>query len=133
MSFAVMQDISSAWIKPFLGSILHLRKNSKQYKPKVYYIDARHQFYIKSPSLALRPRLYFRKNFKRCNEFSKHLPYTMAVNVSIFYETSGVIPSIIYCSNTRHPFCMNKALLVLRVISHFRENSKWTRRECIFP
>ena len=48
----------------------------------------------------------------------------MTVNVSIFYQTSGVIPSIIYYSNTKHPFFMNKALLLFRAISHFRKNSK---------
>ena len=52
----------------------------------------------------------------------------MTVNVSIFYQSSGVIPSTIYYSNTRHPFCMNKALLALRAISYFRENSKFNRK-----
>ena len=37
----------------------------------------------------------------------------MTVNVSIFYQRSGVNPSTVYYSNTRHPFCMNIALLHL--------------------
>ena len=40
-------------------------------KPKVYYIVARHQSYIKSPWLAFRPLLYFRINSKRRNKLGK--------------------------------------------------------------
>ena len=48
----------------------------------------------------------------------------MRVDVSIFDQTLGVIPSIIYYSNTSHLFYMNKSLLLLRAISYFRKNSK---------
>ena len=83
------------WALLYLRPILHLRKNSKHCKklgrffsfppneillihqilnsnePKVYYSDARYQFYIKSPSLALRLLLYFQKNSKCSNELEK--------------------------------------------------------------
>ena len=45
--------------------LIHQTLNSS--RPKVYYYDARHQFYIKSPSLALRPLWYFQENSKRGN------------------------------------------------------------------
>ena len=81
------------WALLSLRPILHLIKYSKRYKklfshdapnevllihqilnssrPKVYYGDPRHQFFscisstsVQSPSLALRPLLYIRKNSK---------------------------------------------------------------------
>ena len=57
----------------------------------------------------------------------------MTVNLLISYQTSGVIPPIIYYRNTRHPFCMNKALLLLRAISLFRKNSKCETKGVYLP
>ena len=94
--------------------------------PKVYYSDARHQFYIKSSSLALRPLLYFRKNSK-CGNKSE----TFSINeviVPIFYQSSSVTSSKVYYSNTRHQFCVNWALLSLWPILHLRKNSKHCKK-----
>ena len=52
----------------------------------------------------------------------------MTVNVSIFYQCSGVTPSKSYYSNTRHQFFMNSALLPLRPIFHLRKNSEWNTK-----
>ena len=49
--------------------LIHQMLNSS--RPKVYYGDARHQFYIKFLSLALRLLSYFRKNLKRGNKLEK--------------------------------------------------------------
>ena len=40
-------------------------------KPKAYYSDAKHEFYIKSHTLVLRPLLYFQKNYERSNKLEK--------------------------------------------------------------
>ena len=52
----------------------------------------------------------------------------MVVNVSIFYQNLGVPPSKVYYSNTRHYFCMNLDLLLLRAILHLRKNSKCDKK-----
>ena len=70
-------------------------------RPIVYYSDARHQFLTKSPSPFLRLLLYFQKNSKQDNK-RQTFPQKMTVNVSIFFQTSGVIASIVYYSNTIH-------------------------------
>ena len=50
--------------KPVL--LIHQILNSNI--PKVYQSNARHHFYINSPSLVLRPLLYFQKYFKCGNK-----------------------------------------------------------------
>ena len=57
----------------------------------------------------------------------------MAVNVSIFYQSSGVTPSKVCYSNTRHQFCMKLALLPLRVSLDLRNISKCNTKKHIFP
>ena len=52
----------------------------------------------------------------------------MRVNVSTFYQCSGVTPSKAYYNNTRHHFCMNSALLLLRPILHLSKNAKWNTK-----
>ena len=93
-------------------------------RQKVYYSDARHLFYINSPSLSLiRPLLYFPKNFK-CVIKSKKCSIKYD-SMSIFYQNSSVTPSKVYCSNTRYLFCKNLTLLPLRAALHLRKNSKF--------
>ena len=46
----------------------------------------------------------------------------MTVNVSIFYQNSGLTPSKHYYSNTRCHFRMNSALRPIRAILHLRNN-----------
>ena len=94
--------------------------------PKVCYSDTRHQFYIKSSSLALRPLLYFRKNSK-CGNKSETF-FINEVIVPIFYQSSSVTSSKVYYSNTRHQFCVNWALLSLWPILHLRKNFKHCKK-----
>ena len=57
----------------------------------------------------------------------------MTVNVSMFYQSSGMTPSKVYYSNTRHHFRMNSALLPLRAILHLRKDSKYNRKGAYIP
>ena len=52
----------------------------------------------------------------------------MTFNLSIFYKNSGLTPTKLYYSNTRHHFRMNAALLPLRAILHLRKNSKYNTK-----
>ena len=70
-------------------------------RPKVYYGDERQQFYIKSPTLALRPLLYIRKHSK-CSNKLEYFPSKIIIKVSIFYQSSCVTPAKIDYSYTRH-------------------------------
>ena len=45
----------------------------------------------------------------------------MTFNLSIFYKNSGLTPTKLYYSNTRHHFRMNAASLPLRAILHLRK------------
>ena len=47
----------------------------------------------------------------------------MTVNVSIFYQNSGLTPSKLYYSNTRCHFHMNSTLPPTRAILHLRKNA----------
>ena len=55
----------------------------------------------------------------------------MTVNISILYQNSDLTQSKIYYSNTRHRLCINRALLALRSILHFKKNSKHQKNWCI--
>ena len=46
----------------------------------------------------------------------------MIVNVSIFYQNSGLTPSKLYYSNTRCHFCMNSVFPPIRAVLHLRKN-----------
>ena len=56
----------------------------------------------------------------------------MTVNVSIFYQSSGMTPSKVYYSNARHNSCMISSLVPLRSILHLRKSSKCNTKGAYF-
>ena len=108
------------------NEIILIHQIFKADRPKVYYSDARHQFYIEPPWLLLTLLLYFQKIPNATINWKINVPIfylLMTVNVPIFYQTSSVTPSKVYYNNTRHQFHVNWALLSLTPILHLRKNS----------
>ena len=117
-----LQKIDVLFVNKHLLKFIKFCIQTNSNKPKVYYSDVRHQFYIKLPSLALRPCYIFEKIPNMALNW-KDVLWKMTVNVSIFYQNSGLTPSKLYYSNTRCHFHMNSTLPPTRAILHLRKNA----------